>query len=76
MAASKGKSNKSLVEIVDTLKEGAGNTTVYLSIREAARAIGCVHTTICKALKTFDENGQPGSGGILVKKRFLVKRPT
>ena len=48
-----GGKSKQLVEIVDTLKEGAGNTTVYLSINQAAQEIGCAHATICKALKTF-----------------------
>ena len=67
MCAIGGKSNKQLVEVVDTLN---GNTTVYPSINQAAQAIGCVHAAICKVLKNFQETGESR----LIKKRFLVKR--
>jgi transposase len=54
------------VEVVDTLN---GNTTVYLSIREAAAAIGVAEGTIRNALKNQKEKGiyKP------IKKRFVVK---
>ena len=60
------ESNAHKVEVLDTLN---GNKTVYGSIREAAVAIGCVHATIRKALKSLNENGVTR----LIKKRFQVK---
>ena len=44
-------------------------TTLYGSMREAARGIGCVHNTISKAEKVFIEKGRER----LIKGRFLVK---
>jgi hypothetical protein len=55
------------VEVVDTLKEGPGDTTVYRSINQAAQAIGCVHSAIIKALN-FQEDSQR-----LIYKRYKVK---
>ena len=42
------KTNAHRVEVVDTL---TGNKTLYLSIREAASAIGVVESTVRNALK-------------------------
>ena len=55
------------MEIFDTLN---GNTTVYLSIREAATAIGVSESTVRRALKNHKEEGfhKP------LKKRFKVKQ--
>ncbi len=63
------KSNAHRVEVLDTL---TGNTTVYLSIREAAAAIGVVESTVRNALKNQKEKGinKP------IKKRFMVKQVT
>jgi NUMOD1 domain len=61
-------SNKHRVEIVDTLN-GVGNITVYPSIRQAAKAIGCVHATIRKALKFLNKNGESR----IIKQRFRVR---
>ena len=57
------------MEVLDTL---TGNTTVYLSIREAAAAIGVVESTVRNALKNHKEKGinKP------IKKRFIVKQVT
>lgn len=61
------KSNTHRVEVCDTVK---GNTiTVYLSIREAARAIVCHDRTIANALKNLKEKGEHKP----IKKRYLVK---
>ena len=46
-----------------------GTETVYGSIREAAKAIGCVSATIINGLKYLKETGEPR----LIKKRFKVK---
>lgn len=54
------------VEVFDTL---TNQTTVYISISEAARAIGCVKGTIVLAIKFLKEKGVPR----LIKKRYLVK---
>jgi hypothetical protein len=48
------KSRGYSVEVFDTIKN---ETTVYSSIGEAARAIGCEHSTIRTALKAFNETG-------------------
>lgn len=63
------KSNSHRVEVLDNL---TGNTIVYLSIREAAAAIGVVESTVRNALKRFKEKGinKP------IKKRFMVKQVT
>ena len=63
------KSNAHRVEVLDNI---TGNTTVYLSIREAAAAIGVVESTIRNALKRYKEKGinKP------IKKRFMVKQVT
>ena len=63
------KSNAHRVEVLDNL---TGNTAVYLSIREAAAAIGVVESTVRNALKRFKEKGinKP------IKKRFMVKQVT
>ena len=57
------------MEVLDNL---TGNTAVYLSIREAAAAIGVVESTVRNALKRFNEKGinKP------IKKRFMVKQVT
>ena len=55
------------MEVVDTLN---GNTTVYLSIREAAAAIGVVESTIRNALKNQKERGIYKA----IKKRYQVKQ--
>ena len=47
-----------------------GNIAVYLSIREAASAIGVVESTIRNALKNQNEKGVSKP----IKKRFTVKR--
>jgi DNA-binding transcriptional regulator YhcF (GntR family) len=54
------------VKVVDLAN---GNTTVYLSIREAAAAIGVVESTVRKALKNLKEKGISKP----IKKRFEVK---
>ncbi len=61
------KSNAHRVEVLDTLN---GNTTVYLSIHEAAAAIGVVESTVRNALKNLKEKGihKP------IKQRFKVKQ--
>lgn len=61
------KTNAHRVEVVDTL---IGTTTIYLSIREAATAIGVVESTIRSALKNQKEKGiyKP------IKKRYQVKQ--
>lgn len=53
------------VDVLDTKTE---KTTSYPSFREAAKAIGCSHTTINNAIKLFKETGI----NKLVKKRFLI----
>lgn len=55
----------------DTLNNEA---TVYPSLSEAARTIGCVEGTLRKALKVFKENpgGQLGVTR-LIKKRYSIK---
>jgi Fic family protein len=57
------------VEVIDTLNK---NPTVYLSIREAAAAIGVVESTVRYALKNQKEKGTIK----LIKKRFQVKLVT
>lgn len=57
------------MEVIDTLNK---NTTVYLSIREAAAAIGVVESTVRYALKNQKEKGTIK----LIKKRFQVKLVT
>ena len=54
------------IELLDTLKN---ETTVYSSIAEAARSIGCSHSNIRSALKHLQEKGVSR----LIKKRYLVK---
>ena len=54
------------VEVKDKEKK---ETTLYNSIREAARAIGCAHITLRSAEKVFLEKGRER----LIKGRFLVK---
>ena len=55
------------VEVFDTLNN---KTTIYSSIRVAAQAIGCVHSTIQVAIKAFNETGivKP-----IKKQRYIVK---
>ena len=48
------KSNAHRVEVIDTLNK---NTTVYLSIHEAAGAIGVLDSTIRNNLKNQKEKG-------------------
>jgi DNA-binding MarR family transcriptional regulator len=55
------------VEIFDTENN---ETTVYSSVRVAAKEIGCAPQTIHNAIKTLEEKGVPG----LIKKRYTVKR--
>lgn len=57
------------MEVIDTLNK---NPTVYLSIREAAAAIGVVESTVRYALKNQKEKGTIK----LIKKRFQVKLVT
>ena len=54
------------VEIFDTENN---ETTVYSSVRVAAKEIGCAPQTIHNAIKTLEEKGVPG----LIKKRYTVK---
>ncbi len=55
------------VEILDTENN---ETTVYSSVRVAAKEIGCAAQTIHNAIKRLEEKGVPG----LIKKRYTVKR--
>ena len=61
------KSKSQKVEVFDTLNN---KTTFYSSIRVAAQAIGCVHSTIRTAIKAFNETGivKP-----IKKQRYIVK---
>lgn len=61
------KSRGQKIEVFDTLNN---KTLVYYSIREAARAIGCVHSTIRVANKVFKETGLVKP---IKKKRYIVK---
>jgi group I intron endonuclease len=61
------KTNAHRIEVLDTL---TGNTTVSLSIREAAAGIGVVESTVRNALKIQKEKGIFK----LIKKRYQVKR--
>ena len=61
------KSKGQKVEVLDTLNN---EITVYSSIREAARAIGCEHSTIRTANKVFQETGVVKP---IKKKRYIVK---
>jgi group I intron endonuclease len=54
------------VEVFDTINK---ETLNFSSIREAAKAIGCVHGTIMKVDKAFKETGV----NKLVKRRYIVK---
>jgi len=54
------------VSVLDTINN---ETTIYASISEAARALGCAAPAIRYALKNLKEKGVPG----LIKKRFQVK---
>ena len=54
------------VQVVDTLNN---TTTLYASISDAALAIGCVHSTVSKALSHLKEKGTSK----LIKKRFQVQ---
>jgi predicted transcriptional regulator len=63
------KSNAHRVEVIDTLNK---NTTVYLSMREAAAAIGLVVSSVRYVLKKQKEKGTIQ----LIKKRFQVKLVT
>lgn len=54
------------VELLDTI---SNETTLYTTIRQAAKAIGCVHGTILLADKAFKEKGVSR----LVKKIYRVK---
>jgi hypothetical protein len=57
--------------VFDTLNNEA---TVYPSLSEAARTIGCVDGTLRKALKAFKENpGDPFGVTRLIKKRYSIK---
>lgn len=47
----------------------SNETTLYTTIRQAAKAIGCVHGTILLADKAFKEKGVSR----LVKKIYRVK---
>jgi NUMOD1 domain len=59
------------IEVFDTLNN---ETTVYTSLSEAARTIGCVEGTLRKALKVFKENpGGPSGVTRLIKKRYSIK---
>lgn len=61
------KSKGKKVEVLDTLKN---ETTFYSSIREAAQAIGCVHSTIQTAVKVFNATGVVKP---IINKRYVVK---
>lgn len=54
------------VEVLDTI---SNETTLYTTIRQAAKAIGCVHGTILLADKAFKEKGVSR----LVKKIYRVQ---
>lgn len=54
------------IEVLDTVTK---ETTMYSSIRQAANAIGCAHTTLRDAEKIFLEKGIER----LIKGRFRVK---
>jgi len=54
------------VEVFDVK---TNKTSVYTSARQAAKAIGCVHSTILLADKTLREKGV----NKLIKKRYLIK---
>ena len=54
------------IEVLDTVTK---ETTMYSSIRKAALAIGCTHTSVAEARKKFLDEGIE----VLVKKRFIVK---
>lgn len=55
------------VEVFDTL---SNETTVFSSAREAALSLGCVESTISKALKHLKEKGVSN----LIKNRYMVKK--
>jgi len=54
------------IEVLDTVTK---ETTMYSSIRKAALAIGCTHTSVAEARKKFLDEGIE----VLVKRRFIVK---
>jgi len=55
------------VEVFDTLNN---ESTVYSSVRAAAKEIGCAAQTIHNAIKTLESKGAGG----LIKKRYIAKR--
>lgn len=58
---------KKPVEVIDTWTK---ESTVYASLSEAARAIGCVIQTVASALK----KSPPGVASNPIKKRYKVKQ--
>jgi len=61
------ESNVQRVEVLDLL---SGNTSIYLSLNEAAKATGCHVTTISKALKKIGEGGCTN----IIKKRYRFSK--
>ena len=57
------------VEVFDTLKK---ETTVYPSISEAARSIGCRNSSIVAALKDQKDRSPSEAASRLVKKRYFI----
>lgn len=54
------------VEVMDTL---TSESTVYPSIGEASRALGCASVSVWRALQNYDKGVNK-----LLKKRYIVKR--
>ena len=60
------------IEVFDTLNN---ETTVFPSIREAAKSIGCDKSTILKVINLLKSSGEEGPKGKskLIHKRYQVK---
>jgi hypothetical protein len=56
------------VEVLDTL---TNETTIYTTIREVGRALGCTHEIVRRAMNHFKEKGEPK----LILKRYKVYKP-
>lgn len=54
------------IQVIDTKTQ---ETTIYPSLREAARTIGCSHCSISYVIKNFPEKGV----NKLLKKRYFIK---
>lgn len=54
------------IEVIDTKTQ---ETTIYPSLREAARTIGCSHCSISNVIKNFQEKGVKR----LLKNRYFIK---